>query len=259
MDRARLIPASIAIASIAASIACGLGIAHRIADFHRDHPRQIFAFKQVDEPAFSFHGTPVTLADDLTIPDQPYLIVRYGDDDLRLRVTVPGDYRLPKLLPHADWMRLMAFAPAINKTERQFLDDLTSNKDYRLVLVTKTPRAGVDPKTFGAAWQRDWSFDFYEFKRGERDGVGAGFEHQRLEYPTRSGNKPPREGELRENTWQFQAALQLMPKAGGVGPTHNFFGDALSAAGWYLPAAAFTGAIGAFATAFAFAPRRRTA
>lgn len=257
MDRSRLIAAVTALATGAASVYFGLGIARKVGEFHDANPRHIFAFKHIDERAFTFHGTPVTLTDDLAIKDQPYLLVTYGDTVQRLRVTVPGDYRLPKLVPHNNWMRVMAFAPAVNKSEREFLDDLSTNKDYRLVLVTRTPRAGVDPKTFGAAWQRDWAFDFYEFNRGATDGVGAGFAHQRLDYPTRSGNKPPKDGELRENTWQFQAALQLMPKAGGVGPTHNFFGDALSAAGWLLPAAAFTGAVCTFATAFSFAPKRR--
>ncbi|GJQ29943.1 MAG: hypothetical protein HBSAPP03_18270 [Phycisphaerae bacterium] len=258
MDRSRLLAAGLALLSGAACVYFGLGIARTIGEFHKNHPREIYAFKTIGEPAFTFGGIPVTLTNDLAIPDQPYLVVKYGEDDLRLRVTVPGDYRLPKLIPHNDWMRVLAFAPAVNKTEREFLDDLTRNNDYRLVIVTRTPRPGVDPKTFGAAWQRDWSFDFHEFVRGH-EGRGGGFTHERLEYPTTSGNKPPKPGELRENTWQFQAALQLMPKAGGVGPTHNFYGDALAAAGWRLPAAAFSGAIGTFAIAFAFAPRRVTA
>jgi hypothetical protein len=253
MNRSRLIAAAIAIVSGAASVLFTMGVAKRVAEHHRRNPPALFAFKVINRREFGFAGRTVTLSDDFTNPQQPYLLVRYGDNELRLRVTVPGDYRLPDLLPHTDWMRVLAFAPAGGMSEEEFLRALDEKENsYRLVIVTRTPRAGVDPRTFGAAWQRDWYFDFHEFKR---DGT---FEHQRLKYPSRGGARKPVEGELQENTWQLQAALHLMPKAGGVGPTRNFYGDALSTAGWYLPGAAFTGAACVFSLAFAFAPRRRT-
>lgn len=236
----------------AASLLLVFGIARRVSGFNRDHPPQIFAFKEITEPEFTFNARPVTIADDRSQPEHPHVVIAFDSAELRLRVPQPVDYRLPKLVPHRDWMRVLAFVPASGEVQRAYLDNLASHPDaYRLVVVTRTSRAGVDPKTWGAAWQRDWVFDFHEFQRE------GGFTQERLRYPTRGGMKRPKEGELRENTWQFQAALQMMPKAGGVGPTHNFFGNALSAAGWMLPAAAFSGAICTFATAFAAGPHRR--
>lgn len=254
MERSRRIAIVLALLGAAGALACGAGIARRVAKFHEENPREIFAFKPVEKREFTFAGRPVTLNDDRSIPEQPYLVVTYGDTVERLRATVPGDPRLPDLLPHKDWLRVLVFAPASRRTTEEFLEEFDRVPDnYRLAIVTRTPRAGVDPQTWGAAWKRDWVFDFYEFNRE------GGFTRERLNYPKRGGIRKPEPGELRENTWQFQAALQLMPQAGGVGPTHNFFGDALSAAGWYLPGAAFAGALCTFAIAFAFAPRRRTA
>lgn len=253
MERSRRNAAILAVVSGLATGFLAWGIAVRIGEFHRENPRQVFAFKRVEEPAFKFAGRQVTLTDDRSNPEQPVLVVRYGDDEERLRVTVPGDYRLPKLVPHENWMRILIFAPASRRDPGEFLSQMdATDSPYRLVLVTRTPRAGVDPHTWGAAWQRDWTFDFYEFQRE------GGFRHEVLRYPTTAGIKRPKEGELHENTWQYQAALQLMPKAGAVGPTRNFFGDALTAAGWYLPAAAFAGVTCTLAIGFAFAPRRRS-
>ncbi|CAG0998599.1 hypothetical protein PHYC_02724 [Phycisphaerales bacterium] len=252
MERSRRNAIIVAVVSGIATGCFAWGIAVRIGEFHKENPRDIYAFKRVEEPAFTFAGARVTLTDDRSMPDQPVLIVRYGEAEERLRVTVPGDYRLPKLLPHEDWMRILVFAPASRRAPEDFVNQMDApDSPYRLVLITRTPRAGVDPKTWGAAWQRDWTFDFYEFQRQ------GGFSHERLRYPTTSGIKRPKEGELHENTWQYQAALQMMPKAGAVGPTRNFFGDALTAAGWLLPAAAFSGVGCTFATAFACAPRKR--
>ncbi|MDX2131687.1 MAG: hypothetical protein SFY69_06525 [Planctomycetota bacterium] len=252
MERSRLIALVLAATSGVAAVACAVGVARAVADFHKRNPREVFAFKKIEKREFTFSGRPVSLTDDRSNPDQAYLVVTYGDTQERLRVTVPGDWRLPDLLPHKDWLRVLVFAPASGLSTEAFLDEFDRVPDnYRLVIVTRTPRAGVDPETWGAAWKRDWVFDFYEFDRG------GGFVRERLNYPKRGGIREPRPGELRENTWQFQAALQLMPQAGGVGPTRNFFGDALSAAGWLLPGAAFAGAIFTFSTAFVFAPRRR--
>jgi hypothetical protein len=231
------------------SLACGVGMARRVAAYHEAHPRHLFAFLRVHNREFTYAGRPVRLADDRSDPANPYLVVTYGDATERLRVTIPGDYRLPDLLPHEDWMRVLLFTPLSGMTVEEFerrVQDGTARA--RLVIVTRTPRAGTDPRTWGSVMKKDWSFDFYELTES---GVIV---HEHLKYPTTRGVAPPKPGELQENTWQFQAALQLMPQAGGVGPTHNFFGDALSAAGWLLPLGAFSGLACTLSLAFAFAP-----
>jgi hypothetical protein len=250
MARSRLIPWTIAAASLAGLVATSLLMAQRVAEFHEASPRQVYAFSAVDERSFMYSGRPVTLTPDTADPAAPHLVIDYGGDVLRLPVAIPNPYELPGLKSYEDWLRVLRFVPASGMDTAQFQRSLDQGVD-RLAIVTRTPVQGVDARTWGSVWKKNWVFDFYELR------PEGGFAHQRLKYPTTRGIAKPKEGELRENTWEFQAALKLMPQAGGVGPTHNFYGDALEAADWTLPAAAFCGLAACFAIAFAAAPARR--
>lgn len=252
MSRFRVKLLAVAGACALATLALAGLMVNRIADHYKKHPPQTFVFQPVDMRSFTFADKPVTLVDEDTDTDHPTLVVTYGDSVERLRVTIPGNYKLPNLAPHTDWLRVLRFA----KFEGPSIQELQAKMDRgevsdRLAIVTRTPPPGADIATWGAAWKKDWVFDFYEFK------PEGGFEHERLKYPTTSGVKKPKPGELRENTWQFQAAIQLMPTTPGIAPAHNFYGDALTEVSWLLPAAAFTGVVGTFALAFAFAPPKR--
>ena len=63
-------------------------------------------------------------------------------------------------------------------------------------------------------------------------------------------------GELVENSWQYQAALMLMPQQARERLMGRYQNDAMHSLGWMLPFAAFTGAICIFAIGFAAAPAR---
>lgn len=245
---------ALAVVCVIATVVIAALMVKRIGEFYREHPPQTYVFMPVDGREFTFAGRPVSLVDADVGTDKESLIVTYGDTVEKLRVTIPGNHKLPGLAPHSDWLRVLRFA----KFEGPDIQTLQAKMEAgevadRLAIVTRTPAAGADPNTWGAAWKQDWVFDFYEFK------PAGGFEHERLKYPTVSGVRKPIEGELHENTWEFQAALQLMPTTPGVAPAHNFYGDALSAVTWLLPAGAFTGVVGTFALAFALAPAKRRA
>lgn len=254
MERSRLIAAAFAVGGlIGLGFSTGLMV-KRVRAFHEANPRTVYAFQPVDSRTFTFAGRDVSLVDDKANPDGPKLLVTYGGDSLLLDVAIPGRYELPGLKSHEDWMKVLRFLPRTGLDEAQFAAALNSGKD-RLAIVTRTPPKGVDPASWGSVWKTAWVFDFYELM------PQGGFFHKTLNYPTKTHGRSmekPKEGELQENTWEFQAALQLMPQAGQVGPTHNFYGDALAAAGIALPGAAFSGLAAALGVAFVFAPRRRT-
>jgi hypothetical protein len=208
----------------------GWFMAQRIADFHSEHRRNIFLFKEVDDRSFTYANRKVTLTDETDKAGVDYVNVAYGDETLRLRVTIPGMKELPGLRPHMDWLRVVRFLPmqggdAVDAVKASFNGE---NVD-RLVIVTRTPPAGADPKTWGSVWRKDWVFDFYEFN------PAGGFNREKLNYPTTRRSEPEKAGELAENSWQMQAALLLMPK--GMGPNYKPKNDALSAVGWTLPVA----------------------
>lgn len=250
----RIQPRLLAISGLcaAATLVFAGFMVQRIRAFYQEHPPQTFVFMPIDTRAFRFADKDITLTDEHAGTSNETLVVTYGDTVERLRATIPGNHRLPNLAAHSDWLRVVRFAkfegPDIHALQAKMEAGTVPD---RLAIITRTPPPGTNSSTWGAAWKRDWVFDFYEFK------PEGGFAHERLKYPTTSGIKKPRDGELRESTWEFQAALQLMPQEGGIGPTHNFYGDALGAVSWLLPAGAFTGVIGTFSLAFAFAPPRR--
>ena len=190
--------------------------------------------------------------------------MRYGEDELRLPVAIPGERSLPGLEAHNNWMRVFRFAGATGLSLDALQKKMESGEIRdRLVLVTRTPEAGADPSSWGAINRHAWKFDFYEFKP---DG---GFEHQRRSFPVepstgakiKAGLKGepaprPREDELKENTWEFQAALQIMPPA--TTPNPRFTNDGLHAMGWTLPATSVSMLVLLGALMVALAPDRKS-
>jgi hypothetical protein len=251
MERGRKIAWTTAAASVAVLAVSVTLMVQRVRRFHQEHPRQVFAFRPLDDREFKFAGKTVVITDDKSDAEHLKVIVAYGEDRLDVPVSVPPRYDLPGLKSHEEWMRVVRFGAASGLSPEQFQESLDAGKD-RLAIVTRTPAPGVDPRTWGTAWRSNWVFDFYELV------PQGGFFHERLRYPTKSGAAKPVEGELHENTWEFQAALLLIPKEGAdIGPTRNFYGDALAAANWTLPASAFSGLVAALSVAFALAPRRK--
>lgn len=246
-----------------AVVAMGLSawaVAGRVARYHRERPRDVFAFQAINFRQFEYAGRPVSLIDEVDPAGDTYLNVDYGGEKLRLRAAIPGDPRLPGLVVHNDWLRVLRFAAATGMG----VDELRRRMDAgevrdRLVLVTRTPELGADPHSRGEVNRKAWMFDFYELR------PEGGFEHQRLAFPTKKrpsfaqllkGRAPtPDPGVLQQNTWQFQAAQMVMPPARG--PTTNFTEDAINAIGWTMAAFTISTLVCITAVLIAVAPRRR--
>jgi hypothetical protein len=263
MHRGRAIAWAAAAISLAALVVSSIGMARRIADFHDREPPKVWAFQPVAERAFTYAGRPVTLTDEQDARGQ-WVVLRYGDQSVRLRVSIPGNAALPGLLPHHDWLRVLRFAEStgVNITRLQERIAAGLERD-RLVVVTRTPMPGSDPDTYGAVNKKGWTFDFYELLP---DGTIA---HEQLGFPVRprpslvraARGQPPRQPPrptLQEGTWQYQAAMHVMPT--GQGPaTQGFRNDALAAAGWALPVASLSFLALVASIAVAAAPPRRRA
>lgn len=216
----------------------GYSAAQRVGAYHRDYPREQFAFSRISDRSFTYAGRPVTLTDQ-DGPSGSSLVVAYGDQSVTVPVTIPGDRRLPDLLPHENWMGVLRFATStgMDLPELQQKMNLGEVRD-RLVIVTRTPEPGTDPSTWGEVNKHRWTFDFYELL------PEGGFAHERLAFPNkRAREKAEREGreltvpQLKEKTWEFEAALMVMPATDGPNP--EFRNDGLLAMGWTLPATGF--------------------
>jgi hypothetical protein len=227
-------------------------LAQRIGAYNAGAGRTMYVFNEVHDRGFEFAGRAVSLSDD-DKEGQSSVIVRYGDVEKRLLAPVePGAAEMPGLARHADWLRVMRFAPYVGASDREFKEHLDQGKD-RLAIVTR--RVGArDPHT-GEVWNRDWQFEFDELLP---DGT---ISTEVLRYPKTKGDKTPRAGELRPGTWEIDAAMRLMPGSPPDSlnfgrPTAAFKDDALKNAGWTLPAAVASalGLVACLGTLFA--PRR---
>ncbi len=196
-------------------------------------------FMPVNDPSFTFAGRDVSFAfqPDASAPDQPSgpgsIVVTYGEETLPLRVLIPPDEALsqiPLMRAHADWMQVLRFTEG-TAAELQHVNKAIAKGDLpdRLVIVTRIPPQGVDPHTWGQIWRKEWSFAFYEFL------PSGGFHKEKLAFPTSKRYETNKPGEIAEGTWQFGAALMVMPK--GTVPSPRFADDGLRAMGWTLPAA----------------------
>lgn len=252
VSRIRPLPLLIALVSFIGAVLCAWNIAGRVGIFHKETPRYTYAFDTRNDTQFTFADKPVTLTDDRSDPNNQMLIVTYGDQVLKLRATIPGRAELPGLLPHADWMRLVRFGLITGRTSEQFRNDLGKSPDLpeRLAIVTKIPRPGSDPETWGLIWIKDWTFEFHEFL------PEGGFKTEKFHYPTHRRGDPQKPGELTDNTWQFQAALQLMSQQARERLMGKFKNNAFTALSWTLPLCAFLGSVSIFALAFSISPRK---
>ena len=252
MSSHRTFPALIALLSGACALGTGYMMATRVGSFNKTSTRAVYAFDNRLDTSFTFAERPVTLTTDRSDPNNIMLIVKYGEDQLRLRATIPGNEHLPGLTQHEDWMRLTRFGIMSGRTMEKFKADLGVAADLpeRLAIITKTPRPGSDPQSWGQVWIKDWSFEFHEFL------PQGGFKTERFHYPTHRRGEKPKAGDLIDNSWQFQAALMLMPQQARERLMGRYENDAMHALGWMLPFAAFAGAICVFAIGFAAAPAR---
>ena len=248
----RTLPALCAVVSFGAMLASGWAMANRVGAFNKESQRLIYAFDTRGDTEFTFAGHPVTITTDRSDPSNVMLIVQYGKDTLRLRATIPGNEKLPGLTQHEDWMRLLRFGVMTGRTMPEFRRDLGVDPSLpeRLAIVTRIPRPGSDPASWGQIWIKDWNFEFHEFL------PEGGFHSERLRYPTHKAGEEPKPGELMDNTWEFQAALQLMPQQARERLMGKYNTDAMHQLGWTLPVGAICGAVFMFSLGFAAGPRR---
>lgn len=221
------LPWLLIVIGVAGFIASGLALAYRVHDDNVAKDRKYWVFRAVGETEFTFAGRPVKLTEigDGRGPDDAVLVT-FGDQQLRLRVQIPPQQPLPGLLKHADWLTILRFFDATGlkdkEIEQAFGDE---GRTDRLVIVTRNLPPGINPETFGKVLKTDWTFDLYELLP---DGT---LHKEHFLYPSRK--KRPQE--LQVGTWQYDAALHLMPRSG---PTHQFIESPVRSTGWLLPAAA---------------------
>lgn len=262
MRAPRPIPLALALVALVVFIFSGWTLAQRIVNYNKTQRRTLFYLRPIAETSFTYAGRPVEIVERIDDDGRGDLLVRYGEDEATIGITIPVRYRsVPGLSKHSDWMRLLlvregeAFdhdAAAAAAREGSFTG--------RAVIVVRVPPPGADPETRGQTARSQWRFDFYQLH------AGGGIERlERLSYPEseraferrvagaqREGRPPPQRSasELREGTWQYDAAMMVMPP--GAGPRRTFLHPALMH--WSFAATSVSLLVLIIATGFAFAP-----
>ncbi|MBY0112176.1 MAG: hypothetical protein K2Y21_05100 [Phycisphaerales bacterium] len=252
MTTTRRIALAVALLSGAGLTASVYHMSTLVAEHNRQH-RKVYYFKEVNvRGGFNFDGRPVRIEDDDPGGPNWHVNLYYGDEVLRLRVAVPGNPKLPNLTPYNDWMRLLMFAESTGLTTLELEAKVKSNEiPARLVVVTRTPMPGSEAGKWGDVWRANWTYDFYEFQRG------GGFGREQYRFSTGKPDRAAKSGQLPPDSWQLQAAMSVTPQT--QRPNNKFTMDALNAAGWTLPAAAWTSMMLLISAAIVMAPKRRTA
>ena len=235
----------------------------------------MFYFNPVGATAFTYAGHHGVITESIDDDGGGTLTITYGGASLDLPVAIPKRHtgltlNNVGLDAHADWFRLLRMIEG--EPGRSFADVYAEveagGRPDRLIAVTRTPTPGdnegmleekglFDPDIKNGDWgwgevmRHQWVFDFHEFTPG-----GEIVHTDTLRFPEARYLSEPREGELCQGTWQWSAALYVMPK--GSTPKYNFTEAALAHAGWPLGAAGVSATTLLACIGFALAPKRKT-
>lgn len=245
----------------------------RIQHFNTLVDRPLYFFLDVGTTEFEFSGRPVEISQDVNDAGEGDLLVSYGESELTIPVGVPKDLPLPLLERQGDWFDVVFFADSERRDFDEFRSMVRSGEiPYRCVLVARYPNTQTDAKLFdvdveegdwgyGETMRKGWSFQFHELlptggfasKTLRFPESGKSYE-RRIAKALRADEPIPERSpdELQEYTWEFQAALKVMPRPPAI--THER--QALRAAGWTLPVASVSVIVLIFSVAFAIAPTR---
>lgn len=222
---------------------CGsvMAMAHRVSAFNDVSQPSRWHFEQSFSRVRTFKGRQVELREAKTDSGAPALLLVWGDQQRLIPVIPPIVPNLPDLDGYENAVALLAYAP-IKQGDVQV--NWQTGEGSSLVVVSRST-AGYTPDTWGAVRVKDWWFDFYELRD---DGQIV---HRSMQFPDRQGRLPaqvetpgaPIE-ELKERTWEWQAALFAVPKA--QVSRYRFKTDAVAGTStvegmrWTLPAAGFS-------------------
>lgn len=189
----RLFGGALVVGAVATLSVAAPEMVSRLRERRDQSPLVRWATKPVADEAFSYRGDPVRVATTLGDSGGSVDVVWRGHTE-RLPITGRDDPRLPGLLRHNDWLRVLEIVQVRGlQTPESAL--ASGDSESRLVVVARAPAPGYDPDTWGQVREKEWSYTFVELLP---DGT------------MRRSSMPL--GEIEPRTWQDAVALQVTPE-----------------------------------------------
>lgn len=239
----------ILVASIAALGVSTWKMAYRLS--HRPDMAQrpmVWFNEPIYSDSFTYQGEPVkvtTIAGD-SLGSAPAVEITFRGQSARLEVGGRDDPRLPNLMRHEDWLRILPMAEGRAGSQDELIEKLRKGEvQPRMVVAARYPAAGFDPESWGLVRRRDWRYVFLEL----RADVPADQAIERSETTYReieqlfapSPRDKPVEGiteaEKTARQWQYYAMLQVTP-APLYRAKDKVVEQGMQAMGWTWPVAA---------------------
>lgn len=208
------------------------GMATRLADRPDLRHRPHFWFNaRIDVEHFDFQGhrcevridPPAEKADaagKFPVGVTPALVVSWRGQEIRFPFGGRYDPRLPGMLKHEDWFKILPMVESDAGGHREIVDAMAAGTlRPRLIAAARYPAEGYDSGSWGLVRRREWKYAFAEFlPDGPADSSIKRWDttYKEIERVAAPGpHDKPVEGltdeQRRERLWQYDAMIQVTP------------------------------------------------
>lgn len=197
------------------------------------------------EPSFRFQDVPCEVRTVTTEAGEKHVEIDWRGRTVTLPVGGRDDERLPKMLRHEDWLKILPMAEERAGTQDQVIEKLVSGQTKpRLIVAARYPAEGFNSGSWGLVRRRDWRYRFIELRvdgPAEESVVEYATTYREIERIVAPGPRDqPIEGltdrQREEAAWQYYAMLQVTP-APLYRAKDKVVEQGMRAMGWTWPAA----------------------
>lgn len=239
MTRGRLIGFLLCAASIIGLAAAIPNMARRLS--HRALP-VVWFDDPIPNPVFEFLGEPAEIrtTDPQSPEERPALEIHWRGETRTFAIEegMRDDPRLPGLLRHDDWLRILAMAEGARSQDELKAGIAQGTIHPRLIIAMRLPAEGFDPESWGAVRRREWRYRFVELLPASRS-PSKSFETHEGTYAGLDKLGDPkfvRDNNLQPEAWKYAAMQQVTP-ATLFRSKSRPIDDAMLSMGWTWPVA----------------------
>lgn len=201
--------------------------------FHDPIPAQDFTF--LGAPA-SVH----TVDPPLGVDQRPTLVVTWRGETTSVEIEkgIYDDPRLPGLLRHDDWLRILVMAEGARSREELDRKIAEGSVQPRLVIAMRFPAENYDPGSWGSVRRREWRYRFLELLPESRspEKKTEWFEGTYADLDKLGDPAYVRSSGRESEVWKY-AAMQHVTPTLLFRSKNKSIDDAMRAMGWTWPLA----------------------